>query len=111
MTAANEISCIVILVPAHGTSRSRIGLDHVVPARALGRAIGLRQPSIDNKPIAVLHHQMPHVTELGLLARTLAEQPGNGIGGRGMCVIPTFLAIEVALGRPSARSFSCSPKL
>jgi hypothetical protein len=44
------------------------------------------------------------VTELGLLASTLAEQARVGIGGRLMRVIGAFLAMEVALSiaRPPA---------
>src|SRR3981081_4777440 len=71
-----------------------------------------RRPSaggIDDKPIAVLHHQMPHVTELGLLAGTLSKQPSVGVGGRGMCVVLAFLAMEVSFGiapAPAALTFS-----
>jgi hypothetical protein len=65
--------------------------------RALGRTTGRGHPRIDDKPIAVLYHQMPHVTELGLLAGTLAEQSRVGISGRGMGLIPAFLAVKVTL--------------
>jgi len=72
---------------------------------------------------------MPHVAELGLLAGGFAEQPGIGVGGRGMRIVPALLAMEVALpycgpprwppafargracGPPSARSSSCWPRL
>src|SRR5258708_19974420 len=41
---------------------------------------------------------MPHVAEFGLLAGTLAEQGGGGVGGREMGVGPALLGVEVALG-------------
>src|ERR1700726_4007290 len=95
-TASDEVSRIIVLVATHGASGFGVVLDHVERGRALGRAVSLRQPGIDDKPIAVLHHQMPHVTELGLLAGTLSKQPSVGVGGRGMRVILGFLAMEVA---------------
>jgi len=51
---------------------------------------------------------MPHVAELGLFAGGFAEQPGIGVGGRGMRIVPALLAMEVALRiAPAARiSFS-----
>jgi len=70
---------------------------------------GLGQPRIDNETVAVLCHQMPHVTELGLFAGTFAEQPGIGVGGRGVRVIPAFFAMKIALGVASTigiRSFA-----
>ena len=82
-TANDEFSRIIVLVAAHGASRFGV-VFHVERGRALGRAIASVQPGIHDKPIAVLHHQMPHVTELGLLAGTLSEQPSVGVGGRGI---------------------------
>src|SRR5450631_47396 len=73
-------------------------LDHVERGRALCCAVGLGQPRIDDEAIAVLHHQMPHVAEFGLLAGTLAEQASVRVGGREMRVVPALLAVEVALG-------------
>src|SRR4029077_12745202 len=96
--AGDEVSGVVVLVAAHRAAGSGIVLDHVERGRALRRAVGLGQPRIDDEPIAVLCHQMSHMTELGLLAGAFAEQPGIGVCGRGMRIILAFLAMEVALG-------------
>src|SRR3984957_7040976 len=109
-TANDEVSRIIVLVATHGASRFGVVLDHVERGRALGRAIGLRQPGIDDKPIAVLHHQMPHVTELGLLAGTLAKQSSVGVGGRRMRVILAFLAMEVAFDIAPATAVLTFPR-
>src|SRR5246500_245909 len=45
---------------------------------------------------------MPHVTELGLLARTLTEQPRVRVGRGNVCFIGSFLAVEVAPGIAAA---------
>jgi hypothetical protein len=52
---ADEVSRIIALVATHGASGFGVVLDHVERGRALGRAVSLRQPGIDDKPIAVLH--------------------------------------------------------
>ena len=36
------------------------------------------QPGIDDEPVAVLHHQVTHMSELGLLAGTFAKQRVSG---------------------------------
>src|SRR5689334_3528947 len=95
--SGHEVSCIVVLVAAHRAAGFGIVLDHVERGIALCRAVRLGHPSIDDEPIAVLRHQMSHVTKLGFLARTLAEEPGIWIGGRGMRVVLALLAMEVAL--------------
>src|SRR3974390_1772486 len=82
-----ELSCIVVLVAANRAAGFGIVLDHVERGLALCRAVRLGHPSIDDEPIAVLRHQMSHVTELGFLAPTLAEDPSIWIGGRGMRVV------------------------
>src|ERR1700730_14274769 len=109
-TAGDEFSRIIVLVAAHGASGSGVVFDHVERSRAFGCAIGLRQPGIDDKPIAVLHHQMPHVTELGLLAGTLAKQSSVGIGCRSMRVILAFLAMEVAFDIAPATAVLTLPR-
>ena len=103
-TAGDEVSGVIVLVAAHRAAGPGIVLDHVERGGALGRAVGLGQPRIDDEPVAVLRHQMTHVAELGLLAGAFAEQPGVGVGGRGMRVVLALLAMEVALGiAPAAR--------
>src|SRR5262249_16256992 len=83
---------------ANRAARLSIILDHVEGGRAFRRAVGLGHPRIDDEPVAVLRHQMSHVTELGFLAGPLAEQPGIRVGGRGMRVVLAPFAMEVALG-------------
>jgi hypothetical protein len=95
-------SIVVILVAAHGGAGAGIVLNHVEGAGPLRRAIGLGQAGIDDEAIAVLHHQMPPVTELGLLAGAFAKRARVRVGGRGMRVIGAFLAMEIALGIASA---------
>src|SRR5271169_5087144 len=82
---------------------------HVQRGRALGRTVGLGQPGIDNEPVAVLNHQVPHVSELGLLAGAFSKQSGVGIGRREMRGIRAFLAMEVARGvAPTATAAAIS---
>ena len=52
--------------------------------RALGGAASLGHQRIDDQTVAVLHQEVAHVAELGLLAVALAHQPRVGVGGRGM---------------------------
>src|SRR5262249_2455766 len=95
--AGDEVGRVIALVSANRAAGPGSVLDHIERRSAFGRAISLGHPRIDEEPIAVLHHQMPHVTELGLLAWPLAQQPGIGIGGRAMLVVLALLAMEVAL--------------
>src|ERR1700758_4048022 len=94
----DKVGGVIVLVGAHGAARLGIVLDYVEGGRSLRRTVGLGEARIDNQPVAVLHHQMPHVAELGLLASALAEQAGVGVGSRGMRVVLALLAMEVALG-------------
>jgi len=74
----DKVGGVIVLVGAHGAARLGIVLDHVEGGRSLRRTVGLGEARIDDQPVAVLHHQMPHVAELGLLAGALAEQAGVG---------------------------------
>src|SRR5246127_5826360 len=94
----DKVGGVIVLVGAHGAARLGIVLDHVEGGRSLRRTVGLGEARIDDQPVAVLHHQMPHVAELGLLASALAEQAGVGVGSRGMRVVLALLAMKVALG-------------
>src|ERR1700685_3112505 len=108
--ASDKIGGVEVLVPTHGAASSDIVLDHVERSGTLSPAAGLGQSRINDKRIAVLRHQMSHVAELGLLACGFAEQPGIGIGGRGMRIVAALLATEVtfriAPAAPAA-AFSC----
>jgi hypothetical protein len=44
--------------------------------------------------MAVFHQQVAHVAELRLLATPLAEQPGIGIGGRGVGHVRALLTTD-----------------
>jgi hypothetical protein len=65
---------------------------------ALGGAGSRRQHRIDDQAAPVLHQQMAHMAELGLLAPAPAEEPWVGIGGRGVRLVAAPLAVKVALG-------------
>src|SRR6185436_12351479 len=52
--------------------------------------------------MTVLHQPMPHEAELGLLALSLAVEPGFGIGGRSMRLVRPLLAVEVRFGVAAA---------
>ena len=94
--SGHEVSGIVVLIAAHRAAGSDTVLDHIERGLTLRRAVRLGHPGINDEPVAVLRHQMSHVTELGFLARALAEQPGIWIAGRGMRVVLALLAMEIA---------------
>jgi hypothetical protein len=73
-------------------------LDQPVGRRAFGHAGRPCQSRPDHQARAVLHEQMAHEAQLGLLARALAEQPRLGISGRSMGVVAPPLAMEVTAG-------------
>jgi hypothetical protein len=73
-TAGDKIGGVKVLVATHGAATSDIVLDHAERGGTLCRAVGLGQSRIDDERVAVLHRQMPHVAELGLLAGGFAEQ-------------------------------------
>src|ERR1700691_2736760 len=95
--ASDKIGGGEVLVATHGSAKSDIVLDHVERGSTLSPAAGPGQSRINDERIAVLRHQMSHVAELGLLACGFAEQPGIGIGGRGMRIVAALLATEVTL--------------
>ena len=95
----NEIGRIVGLV---GAQRDRVGaigarLDHGDGGEPLSVTGDARRHGIDNEAVAVLHQRVPHEDEPGFRARSVAEQPGVAIGGRGMAVVAPPLAMKVAL--------------
>ena len=64
---------------------------------ALGRAVGLAHPAVDQQTVPVLHQGMADEGQLGLLASALAVEPGLGVGGRGVGVVAALLTVEMAL--------------
>ena len=75
----------------------------------LGMAVGQGQAGIDQQAVAVLHQPMPHEAQLRLLALALAVEPGIRIGGRGMRLVRSLLAMEVCFGIAPAASAGGSP--
>src|ERR1700692_1364892 len=73
-TTGDKVGGVIVLVTTHRAAGSGIVLDHGERGGALGGAVGLGQPRLDDEPVAVLRQQMPNVAEFGLLAGTLAEQ-------------------------------------
>src|SRR5262245_18113240 len=57
-TAGDELSGVIILVAAHRATGLGIVVDHGERGGALGGAVGLGEPRIDDEAVAVLHHQM-----------------------------------------------------
>src|SRR5208282_1357010 len=104
----NELGRVIVLVSADGAARLGIIFNHLKGGGALGGAIGLRQPGVDDQAVAVLGHQMAHMAELGLLAGSLAKQTRVRVGCRGMLVVPAFLAVKVAFGIASAGTCAVS---
>jgi hypothetical protein len=74
-----------------------MGLDQGQRGQPLGVPRGAGRHRADHQPVAVLHQRMAHEREPRLLARSLAEQPGVGIGGRGVRVVAAALAVKIAL--------------
>src|SRR3974390_459894 len=65
-TAGDKVGGVIVLVTCHRAAGFGVILDHVERRRALGPAVCFGQPRIDDDAVAVLSHQMPHVTALGL---------------------------------------------
>jgi hypothetical protein len=86
-----------------GAQRDGIGavaarLDQGDRGEPLGMARGARRHGIEDQPVAVLHQRVAHEAQPGFLAAARAEQPGVGVGGRGMGVVPAPLAVKIARG-------------
>src|SRR6516165_1588593 len=107
-TSGDEVRGVIVFVGAHGASRLGIVIDHVKGGGAFSCAVGFSEPRVDDESVAVLCHQMAHVTELCLFSGALAEQPCIRIGCREVRVIRAFLAMKVALGVASATGCSTS---
>ena len=81
-----------------GRGRSARGSIMCKRRHPLGMAVGRRQAGIDQEARAVLHQAVADEAELRLLARSLAVEPGIGIGRRGMRLVRPLLPVEVGLG-------------
>jgi hypothetical protein len=75
---------------------SRHGRDQRRGRVAFSVAGGRGQLGADHQAGTVLHQEMAHEAELGLLAAALAEQLGRRVGGRGVGLVAPALAVEVA---------------
>jgi hypothetical protein len=79
--AGNEVRGVVGPVGAdHDPVPARHALDQHHGGGALGEAARLREPRSHDQARAVLHQQVAHEAEPGLLARALAEQPRLRVG-------------------------------
>ena len=71
-----------------GPDRDPVPSRHVTDQRhgrvTFGAPGRLGQLGANQQAGAVLHQEMPHEAELGLLAGALAEQPGRSVGDRGV---------------------------
>ena len=99
-TALDEGLAVVALV---GADRGPLvpvapAFEHRQRRLALGGATGMCDLHIHDQTVAVLHEDVPHVAQAGLVARALLEQPGIGIGGAGMGAVAALLPFEVHLG-------------
>ncbi len=70
---------------------------------ALASAIGVCDLHIHDQPVAVLHEDVPHVAQAGLVTRALLEQPCIGVRGALVGVVAALLPFEVHLGVASGR--------
>ena len=77
-TAGDKIGGVKVFVAAHGATTSDIVLDHAERGGKLSRAVSLGQSGIDDERVTVLHHQMPHVAELGFFASALRNSRASG---------------------------------
>ncbi len=75
--------------------RARQLLQHHQRRVALRRPVGLEHFRPHDQTVAVLHQQIPAVTQLRLLARSFARQLRLGISLRFMAVIRPLLAVKV----------------
>lgn len=88
----DELVCVIVLITAQGDlSGGRPGV-HQGRCRFPPRRPRRRGDcGLDHQAMSVLHQDMPHEAELGLLARCLLIQPRLWIGGRDMRGIrPSF---------------------
>src|SRR5688572_2676236 len=95
----DEFCRVIRLVRPQGLSAfSPQRLDHLGRRLPLGTAAGRRDLSLNDKAVAVLHHQVAEVAELRLLALALTVEPAIRIGVTLMGVVATLLAAKIHLG-------------
>src|SRR5437870_7847784 len=73
----HELLGVIVLVPAPrlGSKAPLLGLIDLVNRRLpFGGSGGLGHLKVDRQPVPILHHDLPHEDQLGLLALALAEQ-------------------------------------
>jgi hypothetical protein len=92
---ANELLAVIALIrPQSYDAPSQRSLPPSQP-RSARPAMGLSQPGVDRKSIAVLDLDVPQIAELGLSSLALLVQPCFAIGGRLVGGVGTALAVEV----------------
>ena len=79
----DEVLAVVALVgPDRGTLvLVTPAIEHLQRRFALGGATGMGDLNVHDQTVAVLHEDVPHVAQAGLVALALLEQSGIGIRG------------------------------
>ncbi len=97
----HKVAGIVALVGAEGDRLWTIGMrvDQRQGSQALGMSRGAGRHPGDDQTIAVLDQGMADETEPGLLAQPFTIETAVGVGGRGVRVIGSRLAVKVSLAR------------
>jgi hypothetical protein len=70
-------------------------LDQRQCGQALGMARSAGRHRADDQPVVVLHQGVAHETQTHFFAWSFAEEPGVGVGGRGVRGVPAALAMEI----------------
>src|SRR5262249_55765498 len=82
----DKVAGIVALVGTQGARLRPVGvrLDQRQCGQALGIARSAGRHRTDDQPVAVLHQRVAHETQTRFFAWSFAEEPGVGVGGRGV---------------------------
>jgi len=100
-TLAHEFRGVVALVAAHGhTPPSRNVLQHIQCGVALGFACHFPHPAVHDQSMAILHQQIPAVTQLGLFALAFARQQRLRIAFRLVGLVRALLPVKIYRGIP-----------
>ena len=104
----DELASVVALVRAQADLGLRVGLsgigDHGLGGFALGMAVGLGDPGVDDQAMAVVHQRVADEAQLaGRVALAVEPAVGIGLGGMGGIaarLAPEVTAIGAAVGTP-----------
>src|SRR6202142_2447407 len=95
----DEVGSVIALVGAQADAGRTVGalLDHRQRGDALAMAVGGRETGVDDEAGTVLHQRVTEKGQFRLHARSLAIEPRIRIGGRGVRLVRTLLALEIDL--------------